>query len=78
VTSGDTNESVISAEIVPDTPTPEYVAAAAAPNVPPQVTAGSGERWIDVDLSHQRMYAYEGDTLVRTFVVSTGTWQTPL
>jgi lipoprotein-anchoring transpeptidase ErfK/SrfK len=23
------------------------------------------------------MYAYEGDTLVRTFIVSTGTWQTP-
>jgi lipoprotein-anchoring transpeptidase ErfK/SrfK len=77
VTSGDTNESVISAEIVPDTPTPEYAAAAAAPNVPPQVTAGSGERWIDVDLSQQRLYAYEGDTLVQSFVVSTGTWQTP-
>lgn len=76
-TSGDTNESVISAEIVPDTPTPQYSAAAAAPNVPPQVAASSGERWIDVDLSQQRLYAYEGDTLVQSFVVSTGTWQTP-
>jgi len=32
-----------------------------------------GVRWIDVDLSSQRVFAYEGDTLLRTFVVSTGT-----
>ncbi|MDP1546322.1 MAG: L,D-transpeptidase family protein [Anaerolineales bacterium] len=70
--------SVIVAEIVPDTPTPEYTAPTAAPYVPPQVVSGNGgERWIDVDLSQQRLYAYEGDTLVNSFVVSTGTWQTP-
>ncbi|MBI5839005.1 MAG: L,D-transpeptidase [Chloroflexi bacterium] len=40
--------------------------------------AGSGgEHWIDVDLSQQRVYAYEGDTAVNSFIVSTGTWQTP-
>lgn len=33
---------------------------------------GPNERWIDVDLSQQRTYAYEGNQLVRTFVVSTG------
>lgn len=38
---------------------------------------GAGERWIDVDLTKQRTYAYEGSTLIREFVVSTGTWQTP-
>lgn len=32
-----------------------------------------GVRWIDVDLSSQRVFAFEGDTLLRTFVVSTGT-----
>jgi len=32
-----------------------------------------GVRWIDVDLSSQRVFAYEGDTIVRTFIVSTGT-----
>jgi len=32
-----------------------------------------GVRWIDVDLSAQRVYAYEGDTMLRSFVVSTGT-----
>lgn len=71
--------SVISAEIIPDTPTPEYVApATAVANVPPAVYTGNGgERWIDVDLSEQRLYAYEGDVLVNSFIVSTGTWQTP-
>lgn len=34
-------------------------------------------RWIDVDLTNQMVYAYEDDTLVASFVVSTGTWQYP-
>ena len=38
---------------------------------------GGGERWIDIDLSEQRVYAYEGKQLVNSFVVSTGTWRTP-
>lgn len=36
-----------------------------------------GERWVDVDLAAQLVRAYEGDTLVNTFVVSTGTSRTP-
>ncbi len=69
----------ISAEIIPDTPTPEYVAPpTVVVSVPPVVTSGNGgAHWIDVDLSNQRLYAYEGDTLVNSFIVSTGTWQTP-
>lgn len=35
------------------------------------------ERWIDVDLTNQRAYAYEGTTLVNAFTVSTGTYMTP-
>jgi lipoprotein-anchoring transpeptidase ErfK/SrfK len=66
---------VVSAEIIVDTPTPEYTEPTAVPNVPPQMA--SGERWIDVDLSQQRLYAYEGDVLMNSFIVSTGTWQTP-
>jgi lipoprotein-anchoring transpeptidase ErfK/SrfK len=71
--------STIYAEIVPDTPTPEYVAPTAAPDAPagPQYASNGGEHWIDVDLSQQRVYAYEGDTIVNSFIVSTGTWQTP-
>lgn len=67
----------IYAEIISDTPTPEYIAPTAVVNIPVQVISNGGEHWIDVNLSEQRVYAYEGDTLVNSFVVSTGTWQTP-
>lgn len=42
-----------------------------------EVPAVSDGRWIDVDLSEQMVYAYEGDRLVNSFLVSTGTWQHP-
>ena len=38
---------------------------------------GPDERWIDVDLSSQRTYAYQGNDLINSFVVSTGTWRYP-
>lgn len=38
---------------------------------------GDNEAWIDVDLSQQRTYAYRGDKLIDTFIVSTGTRQYP-
>ena len=62
-------------EIIPDTPTREYV----PPTSSGPVVAGSGNgvRWIDVDLTNQRVYAYEGDTIVNSFIVSTGTSRTP-
>jgi lipoprotein-anchoring transpeptidase ErfK/SrfK len=34
-------------------------------------------RWVDVDLSDQMLYAYDGDELVNSFLVSTGTWAHP-
>jgi len=67
----------VSAEIISDTPTPEYAAPTVAPYIPPQVASNGGTHWIDVDLSQQRVYAYEGESLVNSFLVSTGTWQTP-
>jgi lipoprotein-anchoring transpeptidase ErfK/SrfK len=45
------------------------------PGRPPGV--GDNQRWIDVDLSSQRTYAYQGDQLLRTTLVSTGTWLHP-
>lgn len=66
-----------SVQIVPDTPTSEYVAPTVAPYTSPQVASYDGEHWIDVDLSQQRVYAYAGNSVVNSFVVSTGTWQTP-
>jgi lipoprotein-anchoring transpeptidase ErfK/SrfK len=61
-------------EIVVDTPTSESGAPAPAA---PQYASGNGERWIDVDLTNQSVYAYEGDVVVNSFIVSTGTWLTP-
>ena len=43
--------------------------------IPPGV--GGDERWIDVDLTNQRLYAYQGTELVNNFLVSTGVWNTP-
>ena len=65
-------------EIVPNTPTSEYIPlpTSVAPK-PAVASSGNGTRWIDVDLTNQRVYAYEGDTVVNSFIVSTGTWLTP-
>jgi lipoprotein-anchoring transpeptidase ErfK/SrfK len=63
-------------EIVADTPTSEYIPPSTAPK-PSVALSGNGTRWIDVDLTNQRVYAYEGDTVVNSFIVSTGTWLTP-
>ena len=62
---------VVAMEIVEDTPTSEY-----KPPKPEEVV-GNGARWIDVDLTNQMLYAYEGDVVVNSFLVSTGTWLTP-
>jgi lipoprotein-anchoring transpeptidase ErfK/SrfK len=32
----------------------------------------TGEKWIDIDLSEQRLTAYQGDTAVRSFSISSG------
>lgn len=45
------------------------------PGLPPGV--GKHERWIEVNLTNQTASAYEGKNLVRTFIVSTGTWMYP-
>lgn len=60
-------------EILADTPTPAYVAPTKAPSVAdaPSYTY-SGSKYILVDISEQHMYVYDGDTLVYSFVASTG------
>jgi lipoprotein-anchoring transpeptidase ErfK/SrfK len=66
-----------SMQIVADTPTPENPPLAPpTTDVSSPVTA-SGEHWIDVNLTQQKVYAYAGDALVNSFVVSTGVWSTP-
>jgi lipoprotein-anchoring transpeptidase ErfK/SrfK len=72
---------VMAMDILADTPTSVYIPPTAAPNVPPVVVSNNGGkggvRWIDVNLSTQSVYAYEGDTVVNSFIVSTGTAYTP-
>lgn len=63
--------------IVEDTPTSEYVAPNPSKPLPEVALSGNGARWIDVDLTNQAVYAYEGDVMVNSFIVSTGTWLTP-
>jgi lipoprotein-anchoring transpeptidase ErfK/SrfK len=65
---------VVAMELVEDTPTSEHMAP--TPETP-SIQVGDGERWIDVDLTNQMVYAYEGEAVVNSFLVSTGTWLTP-
>ena len=51
--------------------------APAPPPAPSAPSAPTSGRWIDVDLSAQRLTAYEGNTPVRSTLVSTGLPRTP-
>jgi lipoprotein-anchoring transpeptidase ErfK/SrfK len=64
------------ATAVPPTSTPPPTAIV-PPTQRPTVPIGGGFRWIDVDLSNQRLIAYEGETPVRWVTVSTGLPRTP-
>jgi lipoprotein-anchoring transpeptidase ErfK/SrfK len=60
------------------TPSPTYTATnTRIPTSTPwpevyYVPGSGGERWIDVDISAQQLVAYEGNSPVRSFIVSTG------
>ena len=72
--------AVLAMDFVADTPTGEYIPPSSAPAAPPAASGSPGTggvRWIDVDLTNQMVYAYEGDTVVNSFLVSTGTSMTP-
>jgi lipoprotein-anchoring transpeptidase ErfK/SrfK len=63
-------------DIVDDTPEPTAGPnEESSPSVDPPV--GNGVRWIEVNLTEQRVNAWEGDVLQNSFIVSTGTWATP-
>jgi lipoprotein-anchoring transpeptidase ErfK/SrfK len=64
-------------EMVADTPTSEVVPTTQANLDEPIGSTGNGGRWVDVNLSQQMVYAYEGDVVVNSFVVSTGVAGTP-
>lgn len=41
------------------------------------ITAGNYQKWIEVDTTNKRMYAYEGSSLTRSFLISAGTPSRP-
>jgi lipoprotein-anchoring transpeptidase ErfK/SrfK len=53
-------------------PTDTLIPTLTIPVAPAVSSASGGVRWIDVDLSKQMLYAYEGNTVVKSFLVSTG------
>lgn len=62
------------------TPTiaPTFVGESALPQlVSRPASVGPNERWIDVNLTQQRLVAYEGDIPVFDTLVSSGTWNHP-
>jgi lipoprotein-anchoring transpeptidase ErfK/SrfK len=71
-------ETAIPAEIpvIPIVEVPADVAAQYA-FIEAQPVVSYGEKWIDIDLTNQMLYAYEGDTLLNSFLVSTGLPGTP-
>jgi lipoprotein-anchoring transpeptidase ErfK/SrfK len=73
--------AVMSMEMVTDVqasqPANQPVPPSSNAPLPAAASSGSGTRWIDVDLTNQMVYAYEGDYVVNSFLVSTGTWMTP-
>ena len=70
-----------------ETPTPELVPTDTPPAAPPPpegpdgelpvIATGPEEKWVEVDLSQQKSYAYVGKQIIHSFIVSTGTWDTP-
>jgi lipoprotein-anchoring transpeptidase ErfK/SrfK len=65
-------------DIVANTPEPTAQPTdASAPAQPQDPPVGNGERWIEVNLTQQRVYAWEGTVLMNSFLASTGTWAHP-
>ncbi len=67
-------EPSLSSAIIDNNPinVPAYIAS--APTPPKVLGETTDEKVIYVDLSNQRLYAYEGDKLIFNFLVSTGKW----
>jgi lipoprotein-anchoring transpeptidase ErfK/SrfK len=78
VTSAFADDNLADAEELQDLRELETAATAVLPgDENSSSSAGSGERWIDVNLTTQTLVAYEGDTPVLNSLVSSGMWQFP-
>ena len=78
-TAGPTWSGSLSLEFINSTPGTSSTSVAAAPEATPVpgYSANTGEHWIDVDLTQQMVYAYDGNNVANSFLVSTGLWGTP-
>jgi lipoprotein-anchoring transpeptidase ErfK/SrfK len=74
-TNTPTNTATPTPTEIPTEPPPPEPDVPVFPGLPDGV--GNRERWIEVNLTNQTASAYEGSNLIRTFIVSTGTWQYP-
>ena len=70
-TATPTETPVPTVEVIP------YEPEETEPYYNPGVSEPLGEKWIDINLSQQMLYAFEGETLVASFLVSTGLPNTP-
>lgn len=64
----------------PETGLPVIEVTPVEVQAPPEINytgIGVSDFWIDVNLSQQMVYAYSGNTVIASFVVSTGTWDHP-
>jgi lipoprotein-anchoring transpeptidase ErfK/SrfK len=64
-------------DIVKNTPVPTAQPTDANAPQSQDPPVGNGERWIEVNLTQQRVYAWEGTVLMNSFLASTGTWAHP-
>ena len=74
IASPTSTPGAIYAEIVPDTPAPEYAdqQTYTQQQSVPVVPSYGGSKYILISISEQHLYAYEGDALIYSFVASTG------
>lgn len=88
VVTAESGEGLFEATPAAETAIPDEIPVITVVEVPADVAAqyvfveaqpvvSYGEKWIDIDLTNQMLYAYEGDTLLNSFLVSTGLPSTP-
>jgi lipoprotein-anchoring transpeptidase ErfK/SrfK len=80
-TQAPANTSTPEAGATPGQLVMEIIENAPAPTQKPASSSSSssngGVRWVEVNLSEQMVYAWQGDTLMNSFLASTGTWAYP-
>jgi len=70
-----TPEQSTNAEIIPDTPAPEYAAPVvegALEQIEAAAPGHDGNKHLTIDISEQHMYVYDGGVLVYSFIASSG------